>query len=197
MNDPNIYLARHCRTDWNMQGRLQGKTDRGLSKDGIRQSEENIRFLSGIGFDVIFSSPAKRAFQTARIYAESLDIPVKIKPGFSELDHGDWEGKSISDLMNPANSRYSEWLKNPADVKIPGGSETVFQAAERFIRDVRIIVSSYPGETVLIVSHKHIMALFECAMDGYEFSRFREKIFETVTPRRISEEVIKKIPGSV
>ena len=60
-----IVLIRHGATDWNLEGRCQGATDRELSAAGIRQAEEIARRLGVESFQAIYSSGLRRARQTA------------------------------------------------------------------------------------------------------------------------------------
>ena len=62
-----IYIVRHGQTDWNVEGRNQGRTDIELNETGIKQAEEIAKKLEGKKFDMVFSSPLKRAYKTAQI----------------------------------------------------------------------------------------------------------------------------------
>lgn len=62
-----IYVIRHGQTDWNKEGRLQGREGLPLNKDGIQQAQQLKEELKGIHFDFVFSSPQERAIQTAEI----------------------------------------------------------------------------------------------------------------------------------
>ncbi|WP_061809289.1 histidine phosphatase family protein [Rossellomorea vietnamensis] len=62
-----IYVIRHGQTDWNKEGRLQGRRGLPLNEEGVRQAENLKQQLSHISFDYVFSSPQKRAQETAEI----------------------------------------------------------------------------------------------------------------------------------
>lgn len=62
-----IYVIRHGQTDWNKEGRLQGRRGLTLNEEGVRQAENLKQQLSHISFDHVFSSPQKRAQETAEI----------------------------------------------------------------------------------------------------------------------------------
>lgn len=62
-----IYVIRHGQTDWNKEGRLQGRRGLPLNEEGVRQAENLKQQLSHIRFDYVFSSPQKRAQETAEI----------------------------------------------------------------------------------------------------------------------------------
>lgn len=62
-----IYIVRHGQTDWNLEGRYQGRTDIDLNETGIKQAEKIRQELKSVKFDKVFSSPLKRAYKTAQI----------------------------------------------------------------------------------------------------------------------------------
>ena len=62
-----IYILRHGTTEWNRDHKIQGSTDILLDDVGremARQTGLSLRD-KGIKFDVVYSSPLKRAYQTA------------------------------------------------------------------------------------------------------------------------------------
>lgn len=62
-----IYVLRHGQTDWNREGRLQGRRGLPLNDIGIMQAEQLRDTLKDVKFDYVFSSPQVRAIQTAEI----------------------------------------------------------------------------------------------------------------------------------
>ncbi|MGF2616550.1 histidine phosphatase family protein [Rossellomorea vietnamensis] len=64
-----IYVVRHGETDWNREGRLQGRDGRSLNSRGLVQAKELNSVLASIKFDYVYSSPQERAVQTAEIAA--------------------------------------------------------------------------------------------------------------------------------
>jgi len=117
-----IYVARHCKTDWNCEQRLQGKTNLPLSESGQREARRNGRDMTDLGIRHIASSDLQRAAQTAEVYADILEVPVQLAPGLRELDHGKWEGKRIPDLIADQTSGIADWMRDPQAVKIPEGA---------------------------------------------------------------------------
>ena len=71
-----IFLVRHGETDWNLKGKIQGNTDIELNKTGIKQAYElsNKMLEKNYKFSKIYSSPQKRALQTAKILSENTNI---------------------------------------------------------------------------------------------------------------------------
>lgn len=71
-----LYIVRHGETDTNYEGRINGMpTDKPLNANGIKQVEELKKHIDITKFDEIYSSPMKRAVQTAEILTDgALEI---------------------------------------------------------------------------------------------------------------------------
>ena len=179
---PTIYLARHCKTAWNSEGRVQGTMDIELSPEGVHDAELNLAAIRDLGIQQIICSTAKRAMQTATIYAHGLGVPLQSSPRFRELDHGEWEGQRIEDLLNLPNSPFKRWMADPGSVRIPGSAETALTAQQRILEGLREISSTYGGKTVLLVAHKHILAILSCALKKYPLTQFSKEIVESTLP---------------
>jgi phosphohistidine phosphatase len=75
-----IYLVRHAKASWDEPG--VSDADRPLIPKGVKNTKLIVDFLlkRESSIDLIISSPAVRAFETAKIVAEGLNYPVnKIK----------------------------------------------------------------------------------------------------------------------
>lgn len=189
-----IYLGRHCKTDWNLEHRLIGTTDLPLCEVGWAEAKDTLPLIEKYGFDRIVSSPLKRARQTSQFYSENLNLPFEIHQDLRELDHGDWNGQKYDDLLNDPSSRFKEWfIEGDTSIPIPNGPETLEEVQQRIIRTIREIALKYPGEKVLVVSHKHIRSLLTCFLKGVDLSHFRENINETVEPIELSDEDLEKL----
>ena len=63
-----IYFVRHGKTQWNQERRLQGMTgDSPLLPEALVEIAALGDYLADLKFDAIFSSPSKRAIDTAMI----------------------------------------------------------------------------------------------------------------------------------
>ena len=71
-----LYIIRHGETYWNIEGRLQGRTDIELTPSGISIADRSSQGMKNIRFDYIFSSPLKRAYKTAEIIRRDRSIPI-------------------------------------------------------------------------------------------------------------------------
>ena len=94
-----IYIVRHGETVWNKKKLLQGRTDIELSDKGrelARITGENLRDTH---FDMVFSSPLKRAYETASLIVGDRDIPIVKNDLIKEMCFGNWEGQNMSELL--------------------------------------------------------------------------------------------------
>src|SRR5665647_97279 len=94
-----IYIVRHGETDSNKARKAQGqRINEFLNSEGVRQTEE---LTSNIDkdFDVIFTSPLKRAAQTAEILAKEIKAPVIVREEIIERDYGNLSGKTTEEMF--------------------------------------------------------------------------------------------------
>ncbi|WP_341713050.1 histidine phosphatase family protein [Erythrobacter sp.] len=96
-----IYLIRHGETEWNVQGRFQGKLDSALTGTGARQAEAIGKRLArlGLSFDVFVTSPLGRTRQTAAIIAGCVHLPeANCDDRLAEVSLGSWDGLTHIDI---------------------------------------------------------------------------------------------------
>lgn len=191
-NIPKVYLARHCKTQWNLENRLVGTSDIPLCKEGKEEANANLPLIENLGIERIICSPLKRAYETAKTYADHLGVPLQVHPGLKEIDHGSWNGKKIQELLNDSN--FKKWFEeDPSSVTIPDGTETIQSAQKRIVKTIKDIALSYPNETILIIMHKHIRSLLRCAVYDYDFRQWRENIDDRIEPIEIPRTHIIKL----
>jgi broad specificity phosphatase PhoE len=96
-----IYLIRHGETEWNAQGRFQGKLDSPLTDTGARQAEAIGRRLAGLDLSVeaFIVSPLGRTCQTAAIIAGLAHLPAaQLDHRLAEVSLGSWDGLTHIDI---------------------------------------------------------------------------------------------------
>ena len=122
-----IYIVRHGTTEWNSEHKIQGRTDimlDSLGREMARQTGERFKEL-GITFDRIYSSPLKRAYETARLIAdpeyrqdpESTEIEksdkIIIDKRLRELSFGRQEGQHVESMMLDITVPFRYFKSNP------------------------------------------------------------------------------------
>jgi broad specificity phosphatase PhoE len=106
----SFLCVRHGVTDWNRQGRFQGRTDIPLSDEGVSQAHAAAERLRNVPFDHVVASPLVRALKTAEIIAAARRSPLDVDDGIVECDFGSLEGTSIAETMKAHGLRTVEDL---------------------------------------------------------------------------------------
>jgi broad specificity phosphatase PhoE len=165
-----IIVARHGETEWNVSEVFRGRQDIRLNQTGIKQAESLGNSLVGLKIEAIYSSPLKRALDTARSVAKHHSLGVNVVPGLIDLDYGAWEGLTHEDVKEKYSGLYERWLKEPHLVRIPEG-EDLGQVRRRARGVLGRVVSKHTGP-VLLVSHRVINKVLICFMLGLGNSHF-------------------------
>ena len=158
-----ILIIRHGQTDWNIERRLQGREDVPLNDTGRAQARELSDLLirvrnCGIGIQGIYTSPLKRAKETADYLASTLHMenPIPVA-GLIEREYGKLSGLTLEERKERLSP---EELRNP-------GMETPYEASRRFLRALDDIVSLSGSKTSVAVTHGgNINALYLHLTDG-------------------------------
>jgi len=143
-----LLLARHGETNWNRERRFQGHADRPLNDVGRRQAHELAERLGVEAVTTVYTSPLKRASETARIVSAQFDLEPRELEALREIDVGDWEGLTIEDVR----ARYPETVEVAWHTGWPNG-ETHGELGARVLPALLELESLHVGETVLGVTH--------------------------------------------
>ncbi|OOR99612.1 phosphoglycerate mutase [Haemophilus paracuniculus] len=170
-----VYLIRHGRTEWNLEGRLQGSDDSPLVAEGIEGAKRTGQALAEVPFAACYSSLLKRAQDTANYILGERQIPHFHHQGLNELDFGSWEGQKSVDLYD--NEEYWTMKKTPAEYQAKSnGGETMAAFAERVQQAFWQIVGQHQeGENILIVSHGMTLTLLTAVLKGLSWHDFRDE----------------------
>ncbi len=148
-----IFLVRHCETDWNVKGRIQGSSDIPLNRKGLWQARALAKKFRQISLTHIYSSHMKRARQTAMFIAKTHKLKVKLDPVFRERSMGLLEGLTKTGLLKKYPHFSDEWKRDKIDWSCKG-SETIRHMLKRAMAAFKKIIRKHkPGDRVLIVSH--------------------------------------------
>ena len=115
----SFLCVRHGVTDWNRQGRFQGRTDNPLNDTGIEQAHAAAERLRAVSLGHVVSSPLLRALRTAEIIAAAASKIVTIDHGLIELDFGSFEGMPVRETMMQHGANSAQGLVDmlPADAE--------------------------------------------------------------------------------
>ena len=165
-----LILARHGETVWNVEKIYRGRADVNLDEVGIKQAELLDKYLSNWELEAIYSSPLRRAIDTANIIARYQKIGVHIVEGLIDFDYGEWQSLPEQEAEGLYPTLHNEWHNNPHKVKMPGG-ESLEDVRRRAIEVINDVLSKYQGSVVL-VSHRVVNKVLICSLLGLDNSYF-------------------------
>lgn len=163
----SLVLIRHGETDWNLEGRYQGQADPPLNARGIAQAEQLAERLLNVGLELLYTSPLRRATQTAHIIAERLALPVYAEPRLMEIHLGEWQTRLTSEVERLYPWLFHLWRTQPWEVTPPGG-ERLEQVQARVYAAIDEILQRHPRQTIGIVAHRIPIALIKIRFQGLD-----------------------------
>jgi alpha-ribazole phosphatase/probable phosphoglycerate mutase len=147
-----LCLIRHGEPAPEAHGRCYGSSDIGLSETGRAQAARAGARLASEGIAVIYSSPLRRAVESARILADTVRCPLEIEPALREVDFGAFEGLTYDEIKAQYPALYSRWMEAPTTVRFPNG-ESFHDLQRRVLEAFESIRRTRSGEAVAFVSH--------------------------------------------
>ncbi len=161
-----IFLVRHGQDTDNAAHVLNGRRDTELTELGRRQAKEVAAKLRGANIQIIYTSPLKRAYETARIIATELGIDeVMADEHLVEREFGILTGKPWSDIPKYAKKifrgdRVDYFLDTEGAEDFP----TLLARGEKILEEIR---ERHPDESVLIVTHSDTGKMIRAAYHGW------------------------------
>jgi broad specificity phosphatase PhoE len=121
-----VYLIRHGEAEGTREQRFLGSTDAPLTAWGAEQVQRLARLLSAkVGEPGTriwcVASPLLRAQQTAAAVAARYGLRVDTDPDLREMDFGEWEGLTSSEVEERYPGRQALWASPAEDAAFPGG----------------------------------------------------------------------------
>ncbi len=151
-------LLRHGQTAWNLERKNQGKEDIPLDDVGRRQGEQALVALADYPFDVVWSSPLRRAAETAERVAAATGQAVRVDERLVERSYGEWEGRTPEEIGAP----YEAYRRDRVLFRPPGG-ETGIEVFCRCVSFLHDAIAEGP-QSHLVVSHGGTIAFLTAAL---------------------------------
>jgi broad specificity phosphatase PhoE len=162
-----LILIRHGETDWNVEGRYQGQADPPLNRAGLDQARLLAKELRDVHLDVLYTSPLRRALQTAQILADRLNVPLHLEPRLMEIHQGDWQGRLRAEISARYPELFRRWETEPWQVTPPGG-EHLSDVQARVYQAVGDMLARYRGNRIGVVAHRVPIALIKVRYQGLD-----------------------------
>ena len=146
-----IFLARHGETDWNRNERFQGHADPPLNAAGREQAHALSEALATQPLRAVYTSPLRRAAETAEVVAASRGLAVEPADGLREVDVGSWEGLTRTDVERRYPEQFRRWLVEQAQGWEDG--ETYEEMGRRVVGTLLELAERHRDDPILAVTH--------------------------------------------
>ena len=157
-----LYLVQCGQTDWQAEGRLQGRLSLPLSAVGREQCDAAVRRLADVELVAVYCPPCEACEQTAKaIAAAHRGCKVRKTADLVEVDLGLWQGMTAEELKSRHPRVYKQWLEDPGSVTPPQG-EGFADALARIGAAVDKIVRRHETTHAAVVAPPLSAALVRC-----------------------------------
>jgi alpha-ribazole phosphatase/probable phosphoglycerate mutase len=150
-----LILIRHGEPVREAQGKCYGSLDVSLSESGRMQIQEKLPSVCRLGGDALYSSPLKRAMESAAIVGSCLCLEPTPADELREVDFGSFEGLTYEAIERLYPQEYKVWMERPTEIQFPHGGSFV-QVKRRVLSFKAFLLENHPGKTVHVVSHGSI-----------------------------------------
>ncbi|WP_262849318.1 histidine phosphatase family protein [Mumia quercus] len=168
----DLILVRHGETVWHAENRYAGVSDVGLTDRGAAQGEALGRWAAAHPVDAVVASTLSRARLTAQPAADALGLPLRTDARLCEVDFGEGEGLTRTEMAARFPDALEAFLAAPARQPLPSGEPgTIAIARARTALDA--LVNEHPDGRVLVVMHSTLLRLVLCDLLGIDPDRYR------------------------
>ena len=149
-----LLLVRHAHHALIGKALAGRSSEVGLDARGIEQAPVLAQRLAALPVAAIYTSPQRRARETAAPLGLLLGIEPCVDAGLDEIDFGDWSGKSFDAL--PSDPQWPVWVNRRSVAKPPGGERFVDVQA-RVVAAIDRFRTAHPDSTIALVSHGDVI----------------------------------------
>jgi 2,3-bisphosphoglycerate-dependent phosphoglycerate mutase len=167
-------MVRHGETDWNREHRFQGHADIPLNDAGLAQVRDLAGRLAGESFSAVYSSPLRRAAESAALLAAGLDLELHPHEALREVDVGSWSGLTVPEVEARFPDGYRRWIEWRSSGWDDG--ETYEELGRRVVRGLREIAELHRDAQVLAVTHGGPIRSAVAAALGLPLDEVREQV---------------------
>jgi len=172
-----IVFVRHGQTDLNRSGCIQGSsTNEILNGVGREEAEKAGSNFNSKKFDVIYSSPLKRALETAEIFTHDRN-DIIIDDRLKEIDFGEWDGQPVAKIEKKYPDAIDSWGQvGQSYIKYAPNGETFEELNQRCGQFLRDMADRYPNSKILVFCHGTLIRM----MAAHYLTNGNMNNFETI-----------------
>lgn len=159
-----LYFVRHGESEANL---LNEFSNRGwkhpLTARGRQQAETLAQKLVEIPITALYTSPLRRAVETAQVLARALGIEYTVTDALREYDCGILEGRSDQAGWDMYSAVLDDWLERGLWARRIEGGESFLEMQTRFVPFVEGLTAEHGGSPANIVLVGH-GGLYRCML---------------------------------
>jgi len=181
-----IVLVRHGLSSFNVEHRIQGRDDLSeLTPAGVEQARAAGAALADLRFAAVYSSPLRRAADTARQLLEAQDqgAVAEHHDDLLEIDLEPWSGLLRSELRQRHPEQEALWRSAPHTLELQRADGSRYQPLPELMQQAdrfRQLLLQRHGDaldgadqSVLAVGHNAILRCLVLSLLGLEADGFR------------------------
>jgi probable phosphoglycerate mutase len=155
-----LFLLRHGENPANLNKEFSSRlVDHPLTEKGVLQARQTADYFAGKKLQAVYSSPLKRAAQTAGIIAGRLGLEVVVMEVFREIDVGSLEGRPATAADWALHARImDDWFDGRNEAAFPGG-ENYADLWARMRAGLSAATDGRLGQRILVVGHGGILTV--------------------------------------
>jgi probable phosphoglycerate mutase len=149
-----LYLVRHGENRANITKEFSHtKVDYPLTEKGELQARQTAEYFRERHVDEVYSSPLKRALQTAEMIAATKGLPVTVIESLREVNSGSLEDTPpTEENWRIYLDTVQGWNEGRPEVALPGG-ENYYMLVDRIERAIGEIVGDRDGRQIVVAGH--------------------------------------------
>jgi broad specificity phosphatase PhoE len=186
-----IYVTRHGQTEWNLEGRMQGREDSPLTPLGEDQARWLGKRLKEVPFGSIHTSSSGRAKQTAKWIKGARDLQLIENDKWKEIHLGPWEGKLKKEIEEENAEKFRYFWERPQFYS-PEEGESFQAVMKRAGSEIEKLAQSSEDQPVLLVTHGVVLK----ALMAYVLDKPLKDFWSGAYMHSTSLTILEKVDGS-
>lgn len=186
-----LFLVRHGETASNGARLYAGRSDEPLNERGRAQAVTAAERLLGEGIEALYSSPLRRAAETAGLMAAVLGVPVTVEEDLTEMALGPWQGLTAEEVSRRYPREWALWQANPTRLELPG-RESLADVLRRVLPCLERIRRTHPHGAVAAVSHHAPIRVALLHHAGQDLDRYRAASVGNCVPMELRSDCLPR-----
>ena len=184
-----ILFVRHGESVDDIEDRYGGWADFDLTKKGEKQLAKSAEKIASLDekFEVILSSPLKRAFQSAKIISDQLGIEVEV---FEYLKERNLNGVLTGMVKSEAKKKYPDQVRKHKNYQYVDGSERDKDMNNRIKNAAKLLIKM-KYNCLVAVTHGQFLKTFFKEMMNINITKVGDGAFALVEEKNNAFKILK------